>query len=57
MAKSMPCCKDGDELDALMRHLMEADGVDTDGVDHLCKVAWRSLAALEKRLEKQEAGK
>jgi hypothetical protein len=46
--------KSGDELDALMRHLMEADGVDADGVDHLCKVAWRSMAALEKRLEKQE---
>lgn len=46
--------KSGDELDALMRHLLEADGVDKDGVDHLCKVAWRSMAALEKRLEKQE---
>lgn len=46
--------KSGDELDALMRHLLEADGVDKDGIDHLCKVAWRSMAALEKRLEKQE---
>lgn len=49
--------KSGDELDALMRHLLEADGVDKDGVDHLCKVAWRSMAALEKRLEKQEGSK
>jgi len=49
--------KSGDELDALMRHLLEADGVDKDGIDHLCKVAWRSMAALEKRLEKQEGGK
>jgi hypothetical protein len=46
--------KSGDELDALMRHLVEAETVDKDGVDHLCKVAWRAMAALEKRLEKQE---
>jgi len=49
--------KSGDELDALGRHFLEAEAVDTDGVDHLCKVAWRSMAALEKRLEKQEGGK
>lgn len=48
--------KSGDELDALGRHFLEAEDVDTDGVAHLTKMAWRSMAALQKRLEK-EAGK
>lgn len=46
--------KSGDELDALMRHLVdEAAGtsVDTDGVLHLTKTAWRAMAALQKVLE------
>jgi len=48
--------KSGDELDALTRHLIDhsVDPVDTDGVLHLAKVAWRSLAALQKHLEGQE---
>lgn len=46
--------KSGDELDALMRHLIdEASGVqvDTDNVRHLTKVAWRALAQLQKAVE------
>tara|TARA_B100001564_G_C20584126_1_gene644613 strand:+ start:233 stop:685 length:453 start_codon:yes stop_codon:yes gene_type:complete len=45
--------KSKDELDALTRHLIDhgVDPVDTDGVLHLAKVAWRSLAALQKYLE------
>ncbi len=43
--------KSGDEHDALMRHLMEAGTVDTDGVRHSTKAAWRAMAALEKELE------
>jgi hypothetical protein len=43
--------KSGDELDALSRHLMEAGTVDTDGILHSTKVAWRALANLEKELE------
>lgn len=46
--------KSGDELDALTRHLVdEAAGtpVDTDGVLHLTKTAWRAMAALQKALE------
>jgi hypothetical protein len=48
--------KSGDELDALTRHLIDhsVDPVDDDGVLHLAKVAWRSLAALQKHLEGQE---
>ena len=46
--------KSGDELDALTRHLVDhANGTeyDEDGQLHLSKVAWRSLAALQKHLE------
>ncbi len=44
--------KSGDELDALTRHLMEAGTVDTDGVRHSAKVAWRALANLQKEIER-----
>ena len=43
--------KSGDEHDALTRHLMQAGTMDTDGVRHSTKVAWRALAALQKELE------
>ena len=43
--------KSGDEHDALVRHLMQAGEVDSDGILHSAKVAWRSLAALQKELE------
>jgi len=46
--------KSGDEMDALMRHIIDdAAGVpvDTDGVAHLAKVAWRAMAALQKACE------
>jgi hypothetical protein len=46
--------KSGDELDALTRHLMEAGTIDTDGVRHSAKVAWRALANLQKEIEKIE---
>ena len=46
--------KSMDHLDALMRHLLEADQFDEDGVLHLAKVAWRALAALQDRLEKEK---
>lgn len=50
--------KSGDEMDALMRHLIDdATGVpvDTDGVEHLTKTAWRAMAALQKLLERGKA--
>tara|TARA_R110000744_G_scaffold31497_1_gene74017 strand:- start:874 stop:1302 length:429 start_codon:yes stop_codon:yes gene_type:complete len=43
--------KSGDELDALTRHLLEAGTVDSDGIRHSAKVAWRALANLQKELE------
>jgi hypothetical protein len=43
--------KSGDEADALVRHLMERGTMDSDGVRHTTKVAWRALALLQKELE------
>ncbi len=42
----------GDESDALMRHFLERGTVDSDGMLHSAKVAWRALALLEKELER-----
>ncbi len=43
--------KSGDEADALLRHLTERGTIDTDGMRHSVKVAWRALALLQKELE------
>ena len=43
--------KSTDELDALTRHLMEAGKIDTDGMRHSAKIAWRALANLQKEIE------
>lgn len=43
--------KSGDELDALTRHLLEAGTIDSDGIRHSTKVAWRALANLQKEIE------
>ncbi len=45
--------KSGDELDALTRHLMDAGTLDTDGLKHSAKVAWRALANLQKEIERE----
>lgn len=46
--------KSTDEADALMRHLIEAGRLDTDGTRHTAKVAWRALALLQKEIEADE---
>lgn len=43
--------KSGDESDALMRHFIERGTLDSDGVRHSTKVAWRALANLQKEIE------
>lgn len=43
--------KSTDEADALLRHLRERGTIDTDGVRHSAKVAWRALAMLQKEIE------
>ena len=40
-----------DEADALVRHLLKAGKLDTDGVRHSAKVAWRALALLQRELD------
>lgn len=45
--------KSKDELDALTRHLVQAGTVDSDGVRHSAKVAWRALANLQKEIESE----
>ncbi len=47
--------KSKDEPDALMRHLIDAGTIDTDGVRHSAKVAWRALAMLQRELEAEAA--
>ena len=42
------------ELDALTRHLLEVGKLDTDGVRHSAKVAWRALANLQKEIENEK---
>ena len=43
--------KSKDEADALMRHFIERGKVDSDGVRHSAKLAWRAMALLQKELE------
>ena len=49
--------KSGDEKDALTRHLLEAGTIDTDGIRHSAKVAWRALANLQKEIESEQNNK
>lgn len=44
--------KSGDEADTLIRHFLQRGTVDTDGVGHSVKLAWRALALLQKEIEK-----
>jgi hypothetical protein len=47
--------KSQDESDALIRHFLERGAVDTDGIRHSAKVAWRALALLQKEIERNNA--
>lgn len=44
--------KSDDHADCIMRHMIERGKIDTDGVLHDAKVAWRALAQLQLALEK-----
>jgi hypothetical protein len=46
--------KSMDQADTLVRHLLERGTVDTDGIRHSAKLAWRALALLQ--IELEEAG-
>lgn len=43
--------KSADHADCIARHLIERGTVDTDGVRHSAKMAWRALALLQLELE------
>ncbi len=45
--------KSQDEKDALVRHLMQSGEIDSDGIRHSAKAAWRALANLQKELESE----
>lgn len=45
--------KSTDEADALVRHLLQRGTVDTDGIGHTVKVAWRALALLQREIENE----
>jgi hypothetical protein len=43
--------KSTDHEDCIVRHLLESGTVDTDGVRHTAKLAWRALALLQTEME------
>lgn len=43
--------KSTDEADCILRHLVDRGKLDTDGVRHSAKVAWRALALLQREIE------
>lgn len=45
--------KSPDHADCLLRHLRERGTLDTDGLRHTAKVAWRALALLQTELEQE----
>ena len=46
--------KSTDEADALIRHFIDRGKLDTDGMRHSAKCAWRAMALLQKELEEAE---
>jgi hypothetical protein len=46
--------KSMDHADCILRHLVDAEEVDDDGLLHAAKVAWRGLALLQTLLEKRD---
>ena len=43
--------KSTDHADCIVRHLLERGTLDSDGMRHTAKVAWRALALLQTELE------
>lgn len=44
--------KSTDHADCIMRHLLERGTIDTDGLSHTVKIAWRAMALLQEEIEK-----
>lgn len=49
--------KSKDQEDCLLRHMLGLGTVDTDGIRHAAKVAWRALAILQLEIEGGSASK
>jgi len=47
--------KSTDEWDALVRHGIERGKIDSDGVRHSAKMAWRALALLQREIDAERA--
>ena len=47
--------KSGDHADCIVRHLIERGKIDTDGLRHTAKAAWRALALLQTEIEEAAA--
>ncbi len=43
--------KSADEADTLIRHFLQRGSLDSDGIRHTAKMAWRALALLQKEIE------
>ena len=43
--------KSSDHADTIVRHLLERGTLDSDGIRHTAKLAWRALALLQVELE------
>jgi Domain of unknown function (DUF5664) len=46
--------KSTNHVDSLARHLLQRGLIDTDGMRHSAKVAWRALAILQEELESEK---
>ncbi len=46
--------KSMDHADCLIRHLIDRGTLDTDGLSHTAKVAWRALSLLQTELESKD---
>jgi hypothetical protein len=47
--------KSSDEADTMLRHFLQRGTLDTDGLRHSAKMAWRALALLQKEIEQERA--
>lgn len=48
--------KSTDHADCIVRHMKDRGTIDSDGVRHSTKVAWRALAQLQLEIEKERNG-
>ena len=47
--------KSTDHADCIVRHLVDRGSLDTDGLRHSAKVAWRALALLQTEIDNEQS--